>query len=93
MSVSDERTIERISESQLLRGDRILEITAGEMSSVRRYTVSRMVDRVEGWYVVTEEHRGRERALHWHGDRWHENTTGPVVDVAEQTATTQKLGS
>lgn len=93
MSVKDERTLERLGEQQLLRGDRIVEIYAGEMSSPRRYTVTRMVERVEGWYVVTETYRGRERALHWHGDQWHENPTGGVLEVDEKNATTRRIGS
>lgn len=93
MSASDERTLVRITADQLLAGDRIESIARGEMGSAPRFTVKRMVERVEGWYVVTEAYRGRERALHWHGDRWHENTTGPIVEVDERNATTQRLAA
>lgn len=93
MSVADERTLVRITDAQLLRGDRIEEIFSGEMGSSRRFTVKRMVERTEGWYVVTEAIRGRERALYWTADHWHESPEGPVVDVDERNATTRRLGA
>jgi hypothetical protein len=95
MTISDERLVRRLGHTQLLPGDRIVQVYRGEMTDAPRFDVTRMVERRDGWYVVTQadatiEH---ERALYWFDDSWHESPSGPRVNVDEAHATNRWLSA